>query len=98
MSEKPEESFDDEEDDDIVDADDADDADDLDKIFRDLEAPRKRRASRSAPEPAWRKLERYLEDRHTADLLSDFDDYDIGDGAGPAAKKKGARKRGQGGV
>jgi len=86
MSEKPEESFDDEEDDDIV---DADDADDLDEIFRDLEAPRKRRAARAGPEPAWRKLERYLEDRRTADLLSDFDDYDIGDGASrPAAKKK----------
>ena len=89
MSEKPEESFDDEEDADIV---DDDDGDDLDEIFRDLEAPRKRRAARSAPEPAWRKLERYLEDRRTADLLSDFDDYDIGDGtARPAPKKKQRR-------
>jgi hypothetical protein len=25
-------------------------------------------------------LERYREERHTAELLSDFDDYEIGDG------------------
>lgn len=84
MSEKPDDSFDDEEDDDLVDAEDEDG--DLDEIIRDLEAPRRRRSSRSAPEPAWRRLERYLEDRHTADLLADFDDYDV-EGGGRRKKK-----------
>jgi len=28
-------------------------------------------------EPAWRKLEKYREKKHTAELVSDFDDYDI---------------------
>jgi len=87
MSEKPENSFDDEEDDDLVDSEDEEE--DLDEIFRDLEAPRKRRSARTGPEPAWRKLERYLEDRRTADLLSDFDDYDIGgEDESPARRKR----------
>ena len=33
-----------------------------------------------AGEPAWRRLERIREERHTAEQLSDFDDYEIGDG------------------
>jgi len=85
MSEKPDDSFDDEEDDDLVDAEDEDE--DLDELFRDLETPRRRRSSRSAPEPAWRRLERYLEDRRTADLLADFDDYDVEGGRGRKTKK-----------
>jgi len=85
MSEKPEETFDDEEDDDLVDAEDEEE--DLDEIFRDLETPRKRRSSRSGPEPAWRKLERYLEDRRTAGLLADFADYDVEDEGGRRKKK-----------
>jgi hypothetical protein len=89
MSEKPDDSFEDEEADDIVDG--GDDLD-LDRMIRDLDT-RKRRSSRApVGEPAWRKLERMLEDRRTAELLSDFDDYDIGDDAdGP---KKKARKKG----
>lgn len=88
MSEKPEDSFDDEEADDIVDS--GDDLD-LDRMIRDLDT-RKRRSSRvPSGEPAWRKLERFLEDRRTAELLSDFDDYDIGDGE-PGAKGKGKKK------
>jgi hypothetical protein len=31
-------------------------------------------------EPAWRRLERIREERQTAEQLSDFDDYEIGDG------------------
>ena len=83
MSEKPEEEFEDEEDDDIVDGDD-DVA--LDEIIRDLDSTKKRRAPRGANEPAWRKLERFLEERRTAGLLTDFDDYDVGDGE-PRPKK-----------
>lgn len=87
MSEKTEDSFDDEDDDEI--ADGGDDLD-LDRIIRDLDT-RKRRSSRApAGEPAWRRLERMLEDRRTSELLSDFDDYDIGDEGSP--KRKGRKK------
>jgi hypothetical protein len=88
MSEKPEDSFEDEEADDVVDG--GDDLD-LDRIIRDLDT-RKRRSSRApAGEPAWRKLERLLEDRRTAELLSDFEDYDIGDDGG-MPRKRGRKK------
>jgi len=40
---------------------------------------RKRGAARGA-EPAWRKLERLMEQKRTSELLLDFDDYDIDDG------------------
>ncbi len=77
MSEKPDDSFDDDEDGDSVDS--GDDVD-LDEIMRDLDSGKKRRGQRVATtDPAWRKLERYLEDKRTAEQLSDFDDYDIGD-------------------
>ena len=46
---------------------------DLDHLMRDLETQRRR--GTKAGEPAWRRLERYIEDKHTAELLSDFDDY-----------------------
>ncbi len=84
MSEKPEEEFEEEDDDDIVEGDD-----DvvLDEIIRDLDSTKKRRAPRGANEPAWRKLERFLEERRTAGLLTDFDDYDVGDDK-PAPRKK----------
>ena len=77
MGEKPDEKFEEEEEDDIVDGDD-----DvvLDEIIRDLDSTKKRRAPRGTSEPAWRKLERFLEERRTAGLLTDFDDYDVGDG------------------
>ena len=29
-------------------------------------------------DPAWRRLERYMEEKRTSEQLSDFDDYDIG--------------------
>lgn len=89
MSEKPDDSFDDDEDGDA--AESTDDLD-LDEIMRDLDSGKKRRGQRAAtPDPAWRKLERYLEDRRTAEQLSDFDDYDIGDedeAAPPRRKRK----------
>ncbi len=37
----------------------------------------RRRAPKGA-EPAWRRLERVMEERRTAELMSDFDDYEIG--------------------
>ena len=41
---------------------------------------KRKKAGPKPGEPAWRRLERYREDRETAELLSDLDDYDIGDG------------------
>lgn len=90
MSEKPEDEFEDEEDDDVVDGGDDDDVA-LDAIIRDLDSTKKRRAPRGANEPAWRKLERFLEERRTAGLLTDFDDYDVGDGK-PAPMGRQGRK------
>jgi hypothetical protein len=75
MSEKPEsEEFEEEDAEDI--APGGDDVD-VDHIMRDVESQR-RRAPKGG-EPAWRRLERVMEERRTAELLSDFDDYEIGD-------------------
>ncbi len=49
---------------------------DVDQVMRDVETQR-RRAPKGGAEPAWRRLERVMEERRTAELLSDFDDYDI---------------------
>ncbi len=79
MAEKPEsDDFDDEE---AGDAPDGDDSLDVDRMMQDLDK-RKRGAARG-PEPAWRKLERLREQKRTSELLSDFDDYDIGDDSRP---------------
>ena len=60
---------------------------DLDRVFKDMEVA-KRRAAKGG-EPAWRKLEQRMEQKHTAELISDFDDYDIGnDGESRAAKRR----------
>jgi hypothetical protein len=79
MAEKPEsEEFDDEEADEVA---GGEDSLDVDRLMQDLDK-RKRGAPKGA-EPAWRKLERLLEQKRTSELLSDFDDYDIGDGRRP---------------
>src|ERR1700736_5779788 len=75
MSEKPEsDEFEEEDAEDV--APGGDDVD-VDHIMRDVESQR-RRAPKGA-EPAWRRLERVMEERRTAELLSDFDDYEIAD-------------------
>lgn len=80
MSEKPEsDDFEDED----ADVPLGDDVEDLDQVIKDLDLS-KRHGPKSG-DPAWRRLEKLLEEKHTAELTSDFDDYDIGDGAGPAA-------------
>jgi hypothetical protein len=98
MSEKPESDEFEEEDAEEV-APGGDDVD-VDHIMRDVESQR-RRAPKGA-EPAWRRLERVMEERRTAELLSDFDDYEIdaadgghdngdadsGSGAGRTARRK----------
>src|SRR5271166_6525191 len=97
MSEKPEsDEFEEEDTEDTAPVDDVD----VDHIMRDVDSQR-RRAPKGA-EPAWRRLERVMEERRTAELLSDFDDYDIrGDGdadaeSAPAAADRAARKRKKG--
>src|ERR1700735_2729848 len=82
MSEKPEsDEFEEEDAEDTAPVEDVD----VDHIMRDVESQR-RRAPKGA-EPAWRRLERVMEERRTAELLSDFDDYEIfdADGEGIAA-------------
>src|SRR5690606_28761156 len=88
MNEKPEsEDFDEEEDDGgAVDSEDLD----VDHLIADLDK-RKKTAARVG-EPAWRRLERIREERETAEQLSDFDDYDIGDGDLRGANVKRRRR------
>jgi hypothetical protein len=75
MSEKPE--SDEFEEEDAEDAAPGNEDVDVDHIMRDVDSQR-RRAPKGA-EPAWRRLERVMEERRTAELLSDFDDYEIFD-------------------
>jgi hypothetical protein len=81
MSEKPE--SDEFEEEDAEDAAPGGDEVDVDHIMRDVESQR-RRAPKGA-EPAWRRLERVMEERRTAELMSDFDDYEIADAGDGAA-------------
>ena len=98
MIEKPEsEEFEEE---DAEDAAPGGDDVDVDHNMRDVDSQR-RRAPKGA-EPAWRRLERVMEERRTAELMSDFDDYEIGaadeEDAEPSepdedGESKGARKK-----
>jgi hypothetical protein len=76
MSEKSEsDEFENEEDDEpVIEEGDVD----LDQVIKDLDLA-KRRGQR-AGDPAWRRLERLLEEKRTAELTSDFEDYDVGEG------------------
>jgi hypothetical protein len=84
MSEKPEsEEFEDE------DADEPAGVEgdvDLDQINKDLDLAKRR--GQKLGDPAWRRLERLIEDKRTAELTSDFDDYDIEDDEGGSGKKR----------
>jgi hypothetical protein len=72
MSEKPEsDEFEDEEADEPVLETDVD----LDQVNKELDLAKRRG---KLGDPAWRRLERIIEDKRTAELTSDFDDYDIG--------------------
>ena len=84
MSEKPEsEEFEDEEAEEPA----AGDGDvDLDQVIKDLDLAKRR--GHKGVDPAWRRLERLLEDKHTAELTSDFEDYEIGEPGAPPRKPK----------
>jgi hypothetical protein len=72
MSEKPEaDEFEDEEDEPVVEDGDVD----LDQVNKDLDLAKRRGAK--AGDPAWRRLEKLFEEKHTAELTSDFEDYQI---------------------
>ena len=74
MSEKPEsEEF--EEDEDAEPQSDSADVD-LDQVNKELDLAKRR--GQKLGDPAWRRLERIIEDKRVAELTSDFDDYDIG--------------------
>jgi hypothetical protein len=74
MSEKPEsDEFEDEEAEEAV---SDEESLDVDRLMQDLDK-RKRGAARGA-EPAWRKLERLMEQKRTSELLLDFDDSGYG--------------------
>ena len=65
---------------------------DVERVIKDMEIA-KRRGPKGG-EPAWRRLERRMEQQQTAELISDFEDYDIGDGQpGGAARKAKATRR-----
>ncbi len=64
---------------------------DLDQVIKDLDLAKQHRGHKVG-DPAWRRLERLLEEKQTAELTSDFQDYDIGDGQGP---KRPHRRKGQ---
>lgn len=74
MNEKPEsDEFEEDEDDTPV----SDGADvDLDQVNKELDLAKRR--GQKLGDPAWRRLERIIEDKRVAELTSDFDDYDIG--------------------
>jgi hypothetical protein len=84
MSEKPE--SDEFEDEGEEDAQSDEESLDVDRLMQDLDK-RKRGVNRGT-EPAWRKLERLLEQKRTSDLLLDFDDYDIDDGLKSPRKRQ----------
>jgi hypothetical protein len=88
MSEKPES---DEYEDDEADEPAVEDGDvDLDQVNKELDLAKKR--GQKAGDPAWRRLERLMEEKLTAELTSDFEDYEIGADGEPGGGK-GRRPR-----
>ena len=87
MSEKPEsDEFEDEEADEPVGETDVD----LDQVNKELDLAKRRG---KLGDPAWRRLERIIEDKRTAELTSDFDDYNIGtDGENNDADSSSAKR------
>jgi hypothetical protein len=74
--------------DDDADEDVVDDDVDLDRAIKDMEIAKRRTVK--VGEPAWRRLEQRLEQKRTADLISDFEDYDIGE---PAREDDAAQRQ-----
>ncbi|MGC3980491.1 MAG: hypothetical protein QM808_04445 [Steroidobacteraceae bacterium] len=84
MSEKSEsDEFDEDADISGVDGDDSN----YEFMIEDLGRPKRGAAPQG--EPAWRKLEKYREQKQTAEQVSDFDDYDINDNLDGKRRRKG---------
>lgn len=78
MIEKQEaEEFDDADEDDALDGDAGTEEVDLARLTRDMDIARRRGVRQGVP--AWRKLELLAEQKRTAELTSDFDDYELED-------------------
>jgi hypothetical protein len=91
MNEKPEsEEFDEDEEETAF---EATSEVDFDRLAKDLDAAKKR--AQKLGDPAWRRLEKRMEEKHTAELTSDFDDYDIGDDS-TAVRKMSVKDLGPG--
>ena len=88
MSEKTESDDFDDDDDGEEESADGEDGLGFDDLIEDISRPK--RGATKAEEPAWRKLERYLEEKRTAELLSDFDDYDVDDGGARSSRRRRA--------
>ncbi len=74
MSEKPEsDEFEDDAAEEVL---ESNDEVDVDRVMRDMDQARRR--GPKTGDPAWRRLERLREEKLTAELTSDFNDYDIG--------------------
>ena len=58
---------------------------DVERVIKDMEIA-KRRGPKGG-EPAWRRLEQRMEQKQTAEQISDFEDYDIGETAERRALK-----------
>lgn len=95
MSEKTQsEEFDEE--DEVEESAGAGDELDIEHLIDDLD--KRKRGAPKVGEPAWRRLERLREEKMTAELLSDFNDYEIEgmpDTAGRAGRgtRPGGRRR-----
>ena len=87
MSDKPE--ADDLDEDDVDEVLDGPDDVDLDRLSKDLDLAKP--CTRAAGDPAWRRLERLREEKHFAELVSDLEDYDIGDGSSRKTVSKAVR-------
>jgi hypothetical protein len=90
MNEKPDaDEFDEDDADEVADSDPG-----LDHLLRDLDTHKRRGAARGQ-EPAWRRLEKHLEQKRTQELISDFEDYDIGEDEGAERRRSRPRKAGR---
>lgn len=86
MNEKPEDDFEDDE----ADAAGVEADSDIEYLISDLAKPKRNNVPQG--EPAWRKLEKYREKKQTAELLSDFDDYDISDPGAEHSKQTKSKR------
>jgi hypothetical protein len=76
MIEKQEaDEFDEADDDDALDEEGGEEVD-LARLTKDMDLAR-RRGTKQGAVPAWRKLELLAEQKRTAELTSDFDDYEL---------------------